>query len=95
MGTNGFTYLGHETTANTLSTLAYNLCEHEDIQERIHQEILNAKESHGGKITYEALDDLKYLEATINENLRINGPVLFHMRTCTKDCEVSYLQICL
>ena len=82
-------FIGHETTANTLSTLCYNLCKYEDIQERVHEEIEEAKEKHGGKITYESLEDLKYLEATLNENLRLNGPVGFHLRTCTKDCEVS------
>ena len=85
--TNDFT--GHETTANSLTTFCYNMVLHEDVQENIVDEIREAMENNGNKITYGSLEEMKYLEAAINENLRLNGPVTLHVRTCTKDCEVK------
>ena len=32
---------------------------------------------------------MEYLEAFINENLRLHPPVVNQVRTCTKDCEVK------
>ena len=32
---------------------------------------------------------MHYLEAAINENLRLNGPANDNVRLCTKDCEVN------
>ena len=64
------------------------MVQHEDVQENIVDEIREAMENNGNKITYGSLEEMKYLEAAINENMRLNGPVTMHVRTCTKDCEV-------
>ena len=32
---------------------------------------------------------MHYLEAAINENLRLNGPLNDNVRMCTKDCEIN------
>ena len=41
-----------------------------------------------GRIDHDTITDMKYLDAAIQEDLRLSGPVMLHARTCTKDCEV-------
>jgi hypothetical protein len=46
---------------------------------------------HDGEINHETIEKMEYLEATINENLRMNSPALLHFRDCSKDTEVCSL----
>ncbi len=78
---------GYETTANTLSTLCYELATKPDLQDRIYEEVREIV-GRGGKITHEAIEKMEFLEAAIQENLRINSPLLVQNRVCMKDCEV-------
>ena len=38
----------------------------------------------------ESISEMEYLEAFINENLRLHPPIVNQVRTCTKDCEVKF-----
>ena len=76
-----------------MTTFCYNLALHEDIQDRIVEDIREAMDNHDGEITYASVECMKYLEAAINENLRMNGPALLHARTCVKDCEVQSIHL--
>jgi cytochrome P450 len=42
-----------------------------------------------GKIDHDSISQLHYLEATIYENLRMNGPANDNFRLCSKDVEVN------
>ena len=79
---------GFETSANTLSTFCYELATRPDLQDRVYEEVRDVVGS-GGKVSHEAIEKMEYLEAAIQENLRINTPVILHTRLCTKDCEVA------
>ena len=46
-------------------------------------------EKFDGRIDHETIGEMKYLEACINEDLRIAGPVIITRRLCGKDCEVN------
>ena len=83
-----FFIAGFETTTNNLSTIAYNLSKYPDIQERLYQEIQDTLEKHDGKLDHDTISEMVFMDAVIQENLRINSPVLLHSRVCTKDCEV-------
>ena len=83
-----FFIAGYETTANTLSTFSYHLAKNPKIQQTIFEEICEVMERHDGKIDHETINDMEYLDAALQENLRINGPVTLHFRFCNKDCEV-------
>ncbi len=81
---------GFETTANTMSTLSFELANRPELQDRLHEEIRDVLgDGFEGKITQEAIEKMEYLEATVQENLRINSPILLTIRQCMKDCEVS------
>ncbi|XP_059085965.1 probable cytochrome P450 6a18 [Tigriopus californicus] len=84
-----FFLAGFETTASTLATLCYNLANHPEIQDRLRAEINTVIDEHDGRIDYDSVHHMKYLEACINENLRLIPPVYFHLRQCTKDTEIK------
>ncbi|KAF9024029.1 cytochrome P450 [Hymenopellis radicata] len=66
---------GHETTANTLSFVFYELCKQPEIQHRLRAEI----RSMGQKTDYTAsdFDNMPYLTAVVKETLRFH-PVIYN-----------------
>ena len=62
---------GYETTASLLSFVTYNLACNPDVQERLRQEVEDA-----GDLNYDSLTKLHYLDAVINETLRVFPPVM-------------------
>lgn len=83
-----FFLAGYETTTNNLTTIIYNLTKYPDMQQKLYEDIQNSMEKHGGKLDHDTILDMVYMDAVIQENLRINGPLALHSRVCTKDCEV-------
>ncbi len=79
---------GYETTSSTLSTLCFNLASNPEVQQRLVEEIRSVMDGHDGKITLDNIGEMVYLEAAVNENLRMWPPAISHSRTCRKDCEV-------
>ncbi|CAG2162360.1 unnamed protein product [Oppiella nova] len=65
-----FLLAGFETTATTLGHLSYELGLNPDVQEKLHNEVINAFDL-DGKINYETLQSLPYLDAVISETLRM------------------------
>ena len=76
-------------TIPPLGSLIHNLAKNPYIQDKIVEEIKEKIESNGN-LNYEAISQLDYVEACINENLRINGPFTNIPRTCVNDCIVKY-----
>jgi cytochrome P450 len=60
------------------------------VQESVFREIEDVLERFDGRLDNETISELNLLEAAINEDLRLMGPVTMHERVCTKDCEVSW-----
>ena len=82
-----FITAGYETTSNTIGAALYFLAKNQDVQEKLYEEILDiVGDDH---ITYDSIRDLAYLEATIDETLRMHPPVIAHFRSCTKDCVIK------
>ncbi|KAJ3651454.1 hypothetical protein Zmor_017497 [Zophobas morio] len=64
-----FFFAGNDTTAFTLSFAMYELSRNKEVQDRLRQEIKEAFNKHG-TLTYEAIQDIPYLEMVLNEVLR-------------------------
>nr|CAD7438013.1 unnamed protein product [Timema bartmani] len=79
-----FFLAGFETSSTTISCCLHELAVNPDIQERLRKEVDKVLIKHGGKITYEALQDLKYMDAVVDETLRKYPPVGNLNRVCTK-----------
>ncbi|KAI1286250.1 Cytochrome P450 9e2 [Halotydeus destructor] len=66
-----FIQAGHDTTSTLLGFMFYQLALNPDIQERLYEEVKSLTE-----VTYESINKLPYLEAVINETLRMHPPAL-------------------
>ena len=61
-----FLLAGFETSASTLSFALYELALHPEIQRRLRAEILQVLNKHDGKLTYDAMQDMSYLDRVVS-----------------------------
>nr|CAD7417146.1 unnamed protein product [Timema poppensis] len=61
-----FFLAGFETSSTTMSFVLYELAVNPDIQERLGAEIDEVLEKHKGKITYDAIHEMSYLDKVVN-----------------------------
>lgn len=80
-----FYIAGYDTTATTLSFLSYCLALHPGIQQKCMEEIEEVLRRHKGEITYEALQEMTYLDMVFAETLRLYPPAPRVDRKVTKD----------
>ncbi|KAH9949903.1 cytochrome P450 monooxygenase [Amylocystis lapponica] len=72
-----------DTTSNALSRILHVLAEHQDVQERLRQEIIGARD--GRDLSYDELMQLPFLDAVCRETLRLHPPILSLRRVALKD----------
>ncbi|XP_049519858.1 cytochrome P450 3A41-like isoform X2 [Dermacentor silvarum] len=78
---------GVETVSMTLSLTTYYLALNPDCQDRVITEI--DKGLTKGELTYDALQEMPYLDACIKEAMRICTPGSITMRVCTEETTVA------
>ena len=83
-----FFVAGFETSSTTMTFAMYELARQPEIQERLREEINIVLAKHGGKVTYDAIQEMKYMDTVINETLRMYPPVPVLFRKCVKDYKV-------
>ena len=84
---------GFDTTANTLAVLSYFLVSNPDVYDILMQELTGRLDNFDGKVSYESVFDMPYLEACIRETLRMSGPLARTNRFCNKDWEYKGIRI--
>ena len=88
--------MGYDTTASTISSACYLLALNPDKQEKLYEEIIKVieelkNESEDNEtdplklVSFDSLHRFKYLDAVINEALRLLGPVATVERRAAKD----------
>ncbi|CAH1245682.1 CYP3A5 [Branchiostoma lanceolatum] len=87
-----FWLAGFDTTANTIALTAYNLAFNQGAQDRVREEIDRVVQTRG-KLDYEAVNELRFLEMCVNETLRIYPGAKRFDRVCKEDTEVKGLHI--
>ncbi|XP_077285508.1 uncharacterized protein LOC143910785 [Arctopsyche grandis] len=94
-----FFIAGFETSATLITFLFYEIVRNPDVQKKLQEEIDDFMLKSEGKITYNDVQSLKYLDMTISETLRMWPPVAAVDRVCTKsftlpppndDSKISY-----
>ncbi|XP_068979726.1 cytochrome P450 6k1-like [Bombus flavifrons] len=80
-----FFIAGFETSATTISFTLYELALNPDIQETLRAEIHDALANTDGKITYDMIMKLPYLDMVISETLRKYPPLGFLDRVAVDD----------
>ncbi|KAG1686102.1 Cytochrome P450 3A1 [Nymphon striatum] len=83
-----FIFGGVETTTSTLSKVAYNLALYPEWQEKIQEEVDSIAEKHGC-IDYEAVQNMPYLSAVIDETLRLYPAVVHGERICSANYDLG------
>jgi len=61
-----FFLAGFETSSTTMGFALYELARNPDIQEKLAQEIKQSVAKDNGKITYDSLQEMKYLDMVVS-----------------------------
>lgn len=56
-----------------------------DIQERLYEEITDVLAKYDGQVTFEALQEMEYLDNVIHETMRLNVVAPLISKICTKE----------
>ncbi|CAK9800911.1 Cytochrome P450 6k1 [Anthophora plagiata] len=73
---------GYETSSNTIAFCLHELALNGEIQEKTRRDIQDAIDSRNGKLTYDGVQDMKYLDMVIAETLRKYPPASMLSRRC-------------
>lgn len=79
---------GYETSSTLMTFTLYELALNQDMQNKLRAEIATRIEENDGKLTYELLFELKYLDMVVNEALRKYPPIPILFRKCVKDYKI-------
>nr|AZR39424.1 cytochrome P450 [Agasicles hygrophila] len=83
-----FFIAGFETSSTTMSFALLELAQKMEIQEKIRDEIETVLKRHDGKITYDAIMEMEYLEQALDEALRKHSPATTLSRVCNKEYKI-------
>ncbi|CAH1154866.1 unnamed protein product [Phaedon cochleariae] len=80
---------GFDTVSKLLSFICYELAINKGVQERLRKEIGDVSRENDGKITYEAIMKMDYMDMVISESLR-KWPIMGGIdRICTKSYKIE------
>ncbi|KAF6748100.1 cytochrome P450 [Ephemerocybe angulata] len=79
------TFAAMDTTSNALARILDILTHHQDVQDKVRQEVTNAHLERGGDLDYDTLTALPWLDAICRETLRFYPPVPILSRQARKD----------
>ena len=79
-----FLIAAFDTTSSTLSHLIYHLSQNKDCEQRLYEELKDVKD-----FSFENLSRLKYLNAVIEESLRLSTPSNRIQRQSVSDFQLS------
>ncbi|XP_015585624.1 cytochrome P450 9e2-like [Cephus cinctus] len=83
-----FFFRGFDTVSLAMCFTAYAIATNPEVQEKLQMEIDQVLKKSNGKITYDDLKEMQYLDAVFNETLRMYSPVAELNRECTKSVEL-------
>ncbi|XP_053472294.1 cytochrome P450 3A30-like isoform X1 [Ictalurus furcatus] len=87
-----FIFAGYETSNKTLSFLFYNLASNPDTMKKLQEEI-DETFPNKAEVDYDTVMNMDYLDAALNESLRLY-PVIFRLqRVCKKTVEINGVTI--
>jgi cytochrome P450 family 6 len=76
---------GFHTSASLMNFILYELAMNQAVQEELRNEIIGKLRENGGKLSYELLNEMKYLDMVVSEGLRKYPPINVLTRKCTKE----------
>nr|CAD7455687.1 unnamed protein product [Timema tahoe] len=88
-----FFLAGYETSSSVVSFCLHELAVNPDIQRRLRAEVDSALEENDGKLTYDVIQSMKYMDQTIYETLRKYPSVSNLERLCTKEYVIPHTDV--
>ncbi|OXU20779.1 hypothetical protein TSAR_005269 [Trichomalopsis sarcophagae] len=80
----------YETSSTSLASIFYQLSRHPDIQAKLREHVTEVVQSEGdGRVTYESLKRMTYLDQVINEALRILSPLGALTKLCSEPIRLT------
>nr|UEN71139.1 cytochrome P450 4AV17 [Meteorus pulchricornis] len=79
-----FFLAGFDTSSTFMTFLSHLLAYNQDVQEKLRNEIDEITQENNGKINYDQLVNLKYMEMVMNETLRLYPPAIVTDRVCVE-----------
>ncbi|CAH0561305.1 unnamed protein product [Brassicogethes aeneus] len=83
-----FYFGGFDTSSNLVSYAFFELAYNPDVQKKLQAEIKKVFEKYDGDLTYDSLNEMKYMHMAILETLRKYPAVPINPRQCTKDYKI-------
>ncbi|XP_014476475.1 PREDICTED: cytochrome P450 9e2-like [Dinoponera quadriceps] len=80
-----FFFGGFDSTSTLMSFAAHEIAVNEDVRKRLQNEIDQVLEDTNGEAPYDAVSSMEYLDAVINETLRMYPVLAATDRVCIKD----------
>lgn len=88
--TDNFMFAGHDTTTSAINFLLFNLAKHQDVQQKVYEEILEVLgNDSAASYSVNDLSNFKYFELVLKESLRLFTPVPIIGRYLREDVEIS------
>ncbi|KAL0100771.1 hypothetical protein PUN28_019270 [Cardiocondyla obscurior] len=87
-----FFVAGFETSATLMCFVAHELAVNQDVQDRLREEVQRHFAEGNGKISYEELSKMSYMDMVVSEALRKYPPAIFSDRLCVKKYELPVPQ---
>nr|XP_023014655.1 cytochrome P450 6a8-like [Leptinotarsa decemlineata] len=79
---------GFETSTSSFTFCMFELASHQNIQDKVREEVKTVLARHNNEFSYESLGEMKYLRQVLDENWRLHPPAHTINRRCTKDYKV-------
>nr|XP_012223632.1 PREDICTED: uncharacterized protein LOC105672931 [Linepithema humile] len=79
---------GFDTVATLMCFAAHEIAVNPNVQAKLHDEVDQVLKATNGDLTYESVNGMQYLDAVINETLRLWPVQVFVDRLCVQDFEL-------
>ncbi|KAI4459281.1 cytochrome p450 [Holotrichia oblita] len=90
-----FFLAGFETSSTTMTFCLHELSFNQEIQDKLREEVREIYQKNNGKLTYEGLMEMKYMDEVVNETLRKYPPLPILNRVCSLDYTIPGTNITL
>uniref|UniRef100_A0AAU7N398 unspecific monooxygenase n=1 Tax=Maruca vitrata TaxID=497515 RepID=A0AAU7N398_MARVT len=86
---------GFETSSSATSYTLHQLAYNQEVQEKVQKEIDEVLAKHENKLSYDAIKEMKYLEWTFKEGMRMFPSLGFLMRSCVGKYTIPEVDVTL
>uniref|UniRef100_A0A1I8QBH3 Cytochrome P450 n=1 Tax=Stomoxys calcitrans TaxID=35570 RepID=A0A1I8QBH3_STOCA len=84
-----FLIAGFESSSTTMAFCLYELACHQDLQDKLREEVVNALKENQGELSFEAIQAMGYLDQVISETLRLYAPLSYLARVTKNDYRIA------